>query len=256
MDKATELIEIDSTNDRKITMSNALVRAGHGLTLAEKRIVMIAISKLDSTKKPPSRSVLTTKITASEYAEECNVSMNTAYDQLKEASEVLHKRVIVFYTPSHKRKGSDLNVTISKMNWVGQVDYQHGEGWVRLHWWPPLIKHLMGLKRQFTSYYLQQGTALRSIYSWRLVELLLRFKKTGWAEYTIEDFAQSMEATAKQRNDFAAIRRKIIEPAINELQDKHGWKINWKPIKDGRRVRAIRFEFSRKGGFIEDAEEL
>lgn len=104
----------------------------------------------------------------------------------------------------------------------------------------------MGLKRQFTSYQLQQASAVRSVYSWRLIELLNRFKKNGWAEYTIEDFAQSMEATEKQRNDFAAIRRKIIEPAVKELQEKDGWTITWKPIKDGRKVKSIRFDFSKK----------
>ena len=42
----------------------------------------------------------------------------------------------------------------------------------------------------------------------------MRFKSSGHAEYTIEDFCKSMDATAKQSADFAAIRRKIIEPAV------------------------------------------
>lgn len=246
-EESIELIKaLSQNNERIITMSNALVRAGHGLSLAEKRIVMIAISKLDSTKPPPANVILTTKITAAEYAAEYKVSMDSAYEQLKDASEVLHKRKITLFKPSHKRQGVDIGTTITHMNWVGQVDYQKGDGWVRLHWWPPLIGHLMGLKRQFTSYQLQQASAVRSIYSWRLIELLNRFKKNGWAEYTIEDFAQSMEATEKQRNDFAAIRRKIIEPAVKELQEKDGWTITWKPIKVGRKVKSIRFDFSKK----------
>ena len=32
--------------ERWITMTNALIRSGHGLTLGEKRIVMLAASKL------------------------------------------------------------------------------------------------------------------------------------------------------------------------------------------------------------------
>ena len=36
--------------ERWVTMSNSLTRAGHGLTLAEKRVVMMAVSKLDSMK--------------------------------------------------------------------------------------------------------------------------------------------------------------------------------------------------------------
>ena len=131
------------------------------------------------------------------------------------------------------------------MRWIGSAKYQQGEGWVELAWWPDLMRHLVGLKAQFTSYQLQQASALRSTYSWKLLELLTRFEGTGWAEYTIEDFAAAMDASEKQRADFAAIRRKIIEPAVKELADKDGWLIHWRPIKAGRKVAAVRFEFRR-----------
>jgi plasmid replication initiation protein len=116
---------------------------------------------------------------------------------------------------------------------------------VELVWWPELLPALFGLKKNFTTYQLQQASALRSGYSWRLLELLTRFKATGWAEYDIEDFAAAMDATPKQREDFAAIRRKIIEPAVAELNEKDGWKIEWEPIKAGRKVKAVRFTFER-----------
>lgn len=131
------------------------------------------------------------------------------------------------------------------MRWVGQVHYQKGEGWVELYWWYKLIPHLMGIRQQFTSYQLQQASALRSIYSWRLLELLMRFKSTGVAEYTVEDFAVSMNATPKQRTNFAAIRRTIIEPAVKELIEKDGWLIQWVMLKAGRRVKAVRFTFMK-----------
>jgi len=231
--------------ERWVTMSNALTRAGHGLTLAEKRIVAAAVSKLDSTRRIRPGDVLRTKITATEYAEAFGVDLNTAYDQLKSASKQLYKRSITFFEPAHRRNGKPLPPTIVHMRWVGLVKYQDGEGWVELSWWPDLLPHLTGLKKHFTTYQLQQASALRSIYSWRLLELLMRFENTGWAEYTIEDFAASMDATAKQIADFAKIRTKIIEPAVKELTEKDGWIIQWQPIKAGRKVKALRFTFMR-----------
>ena len=73
----------------------------------------------------------------------------------------------------------------------------------------------------------------------------MQYENKGWAEYTVEDFAASMEATPKQRQNFASIRRKIIEPAVAELTQKDGWTINWQQIKAGRRVTKVRFDFSR-----------
>lgn len=231
--------------ERWVTMSNALTRAGHGLTLAEKRIVAAAVSKLDSRRMLPPGEVPRTRITAMEYAETFEVDLDTAYDQLQSAAKQLYNRSITFYEPAHKRNGKPLPPTKVQMRWVGSVKYQKGEGWVELAWWPDLMRHLVGLKRQFTSYQLQQASALRSMYSWRLLELLMRFESTGWAEYTIEDFCASMDATAKQAANFANIRRKIIEPAVKELTEKDGWLIQWRPIKAGRKVKAVRFDFMR-----------
>lgn len=54
--------------ERWVTMTNALTRSGHGLTLAEKRIVMMAVSKLNSREEAPANNALTTRITAMEFA--------------------------------------------------------------------------------------------------------------------------------------------------------------------------------------------
>jgi len=234
--------------ERWVTMSNALTRAGHGLTLAEKRVVMLAVSKLDSMKiMRPGEVLPSVKITAAEYAETYGLdpSSGIAYEALKDAAKALYNRSITFFEPAYKRNGKPLKPIRTDMRWVGRCQYHEGEGWVQLAWWPELLPCLIGLRKQFTTYQLQQASALRSAYSWRLLELLCRFKSSGTAEYTVEDFAASMDATEKQRENFAAIRRKIIEPAVKELTEKDSWLINWEPIKAGRKVKSVRFTFSR-----------
>ena len=230
--------------ERWVTMSNALTRAGHGLTLAEKRLIMIAVSKLDSMKTArPGEMLPTTRITAAEYMEHANCEASAAYEALQGAAKNLFERKLTFFEPAFKRNGRPLKPIRTDMRWVGRCRYNEGEGAIELAWWPELLPHLLGLKKQFTTYQLQQASALRSMYSWRLLELLMRFKSSGTAEYTIEDFAASMDATDKQRANFNNIKRRIIEPAIKELTDKDGWSIDWEPVKAGRKVKALRFTF-------------
>lgn len=228
--------------ERWISMSNALTRAGQGLTLAEKRIVASAVSKLDSRRVLKPGEVPVTKITAMEYAATFKVDANTAYEQLQSAAKALFNRKITFFEPAHKRGEKSLKRI--EMRWVGRATYHEGEGWIDLAWWPELLPHLTALKGQFTSYQLQQASALRSMYSWRLLELLMRFESTGWAEYTVEDFVVSMDVPAGL-SDFAQVRRRVIDPAVKELTEKDGWIIKWEPIKGGRKVKAVRFEFRR-----------
>lgn len=236
---------IDAKGKKWVTMSNALIRAAHGLTLSEKRIVCIALAKLDPRQALLPSEVPTTRITAEEYAELAGCDMSAAYEALQASAKVLYERSIKFYTAAHRRRGKPLPPTEVHMRWVGQVHYQKGEGWAELYWWPKLLPYLTGLRKQFTKYQLEQGAALRSEYSWRLLELLMRFQDTGWAEYTIEDFCASLGATEKQASNFAWIRRRMIEPAVKELTEKDDWLIEWKPLKKGRKVAAVRFEFKR-----------
>nr|WP_173057759.1 replication initiation protein [Halomonas sp. Ant2]AJY53638.1 RepA [Halomonas sp. Ant2] len=234
--------------ERWVTQHNALIRAGNGLTLSEKRLIAIAASKLNSYKPQKVGDVPSTRISAAEYAEQFNVDHRTAYEALKAASQHLYSRSITFYEMASRRRGKPLEPTVVTMRWVGRVHYQRGEGWVELYWWPQLLPYLTGLRNKFTSYQLEQASALRSIYSWRLLELLKRFADDdgkGWAEYTIEDFATSMDATENQRANFNNIRRRIIEPAVKELTEKDDWKIEWEPIKSGRRVSRVRFKFQK-----------
>ena len=156
----------------------------------------------------------------------------------------LYRRSIQFFEPDYKRKGEPLKVTV-QMRWVGEVKYYEKEGWVELNFWPKIVPLLTNLRKQFTSYKLQQASSLRSIYSWRLLELLTRFEANGWAEYSVEDFGKSMDASEKQMADFAKLRTKIIEPAVAELIEKDNWLIQWRTIKAGRKVVRLRFDFQR-----------
>lgn len=54
-----------------------------------------------------------------------------------------------------------------------------------------------------------------------------------------------MKIPEKVGENFAHVRRKIIEPAIAELKAKDSWLIQWMPTKQGRRVKKIRFQFTR-----------
>jgi plasmid replication initiation protein len=239
--------EDDEVNTQKetqwISMSNALTRAGHGLTLGEKRIMSAALAQLDSKRKPLRDERRTFRLNALDYAAAFGVSTDTAYTQLKEASKKLRGRYISFHDPAFIRKGKPLKTT--QMNWIGSITYHDGQGWVELTFNPDLLPHVMGLTKNFSSYQLEQASALRSVYSWKLLELLTRFQSTGWAHYSIEDFCASMEATEKQQSDFNNIKRRIIEPAIKELTEKDNWIIKWQPIKSGRKVTALRFDFER-----------
>ena len=159
--------------------------------------------------------------------------------QLREAGKGIFNRYIRFFEEG--RKGPEEVM----LRWVSSARYSPGTGTVTLRFTQEVAPHLLQLKAQFTTYKLAQASALRSIYSWRLLELLSQSASTGWRQMSIDEFHHAMETPETARANFKDCRKRVIEPAVKELIEKDGWLIEWQPIKEGRKVAAIRFEFRR-----------
>jgi plasmid replication initiation protein len=131
----------------------------------------------------------------------------------------------------------------TKFRWVGRVDYHHGEGWISLSWWPDVVPHLFGLRKEFVTYKLKQAATLRSIYSWRLFECLKSWSGTGSYAPSIEEFGQAMDVPESYTKNFKLMRVRVIEPAVLELATKNNLAIEWEARKAGRKVIGLSFKF-------------
>lgn len=230
--------------DLQVNMSNALTRAAHGLSLAEKRIIASCIAKTDQVPNMAAvrqRGAWLVRLSAADYAETFGLDLTTAYEQLHAAAENLFKRYI--RTTRKTGKGKGKGIEEYKFVWVGGVRYHHGEGWVELDWFHEVVPHLFGLRTEFTSYKLKQASALRSSYSWRLFELLQSWIGTGRYQPTIDEFCLAMDVPDSYKKDFKSIRVRVIEPAVAELIQKNNLLIRWETQRAGRKVIGLDFKF-------------
>jgi len=221
----------------RVSMSNALARSAQGLSLHEKRLLALCISKLDSGRHwTPEK--LTVRISIKEYQEVFEIPHDKhVYSDLSGACRELEERKIVFFDERDK----DVE---HHVRWVGRASYARQKGWVEVAFFHELAPHLFKLRKQFTTYHLKQATALRTIYSWRLLELLMQFASTGRLHIGLESFWHAMEAPESCRKSFKDLRRRIIEPAIKELKARESLIISWRPKKTGRKVTNLDFSFS------------
>ena len=226
-----------SLQQKNVTLSNTVVRSAQGLTLVEKRILMAALAKMNGIFKP-------VKILALEYAEAFDVKPKQAYEQLKESVHNFRKRYITF-----TEKDKNNHILFWEINWLSAVAYPENEGYIMIEFNPRLMPYLCELEKQFTTYQLKQAGALRSIYSWRMLELLEQMKnrkdEDGWLNIPITDFWHAMEASETYRANFSLLRKRIIDPACKELIEKDGWLINWEALKTGKKVTSLKFNFKR-----------
>lgn len=215
-----------------VVIGNELVRAAHGLSLMEKRVLMLAITKLDSTA-PALPANLVSRITVKELITQYDIDEKIAYSQAKAAIESLMSRYIRV-----KNNGIE-----SRMQWAGQSNYKSNEGWLEIEFWHRLAPMLFELKNHFTAYKLSRVSGMKSVYSWRLFELLMQFKRTGLLNIPIDDFYHAMDAPESLRANFSNLRNRVIEPAVKEIREKDGLLVEWEAIKAGRKVKALKFTF-------------
>ncbi len=220
-------------------MSNAISRAAQSLSLAEKRIIFAAIAQMGGKYAP-------VRITAQEYANTFGMPLKQAYSQLKEASENFFNRYIRFKL----NEVSEIDVDVWKIRWLGAYKYNDGEANVLLHFTPQVMPYLCELEDNFTKYQLSQACALRSVHSWRLLELFEQMntnkENNGWLSISLEDFHHAMESPDSYKTTFGLLRKYMIEPAVKELTEKDHWMIDWKPIKKGRKVVRLEFWFRKE----------
>ena len=241
--KENELTEL------QISISHAVTRAAHGLTLVEKRIVALFIAKFDNSKyrKTLGRVIpvqdATIKITAKEYSDTFDVPMNIAYRDLLKGTDKFFERYwrVIQETPKGKKE--------FKYNWLEGVVYHHGEGWVEATFGQKTIPHLVfNLKDQYTKYKLKSTIALTSGYAWRLWELMAQFANTRkpaneerFVRISLEDFRHAMDAPKSYK--YKDIRVRVIEPSIEQIYNQNQIDVAWRAIKLGRSVASLEFKF-------------
>lgn len=220
---------------RNVVLHNYLVRSAQGLSLAEKRILMYGIAKIGGINQD-------IKISAMDYAEAYGIEPNTAYEQLKGAANKLKGRFLSWQIKDGKKIG------VRNTMWLQGYDYFDKEGYVKFRFSSYIHEYLFDLYQEFTKYQLKQALALRSIHSWRLMELFEMMKgdrKDGWLRMDIDEFHHAMEVKDSYKTNFSKLKARIIDPAVKELMTKDNWVIEWRTIKRGRKVAMIEFKFDR-----------
>jgi len=213
-----------------ITKSNHLIQASYRLTLNEQRLVLTCIGQLDGRKPLPRDNMFT--ITAADFSESFDVSIDKAYEYLKEAAENLYERTIT------KIEGK----VRDNQRWVYRAKYYEGEAKVELGFSPSVAPYLTMLHKKFTSYQLKRVAALRSVHSIRIFEMLSQRKDTGKLIIRLDDFKDRLELGDKYTR-FYDIKRRVIDPAIKELAAKSNLEIKLETKKEGRGVSTLIFDF-------------
>jgi plasmid replication initiation protein len=228
--------KLPSTKASEIRISNALNRASQRLNLSEKRLISLVLKAIDRPLKDD--EVFSTSVKASDLMQLSGITKAAAYTELKNAEKSLWLKSIVW---NWQDLEDSSQVNKSKRAWIIGVDYLSGALVTYLN--PLLNKHVSHLKERFTVYDLEQVGHFKSISTWRLYELLRQERTRGMLLIKVDDFRLAMDIEPDKYKQFYDLEKRVIKPALAEIEEKNGLKVAFEKLKDGKAIKALKFSF-------------
>lgn len=217
-----------------VVKHNDLIKSAYKLSLIESRIILACIAQVDSKKTLSHLDKFS--ISVSDIADLIDADEDAdMYANLKSALIRLSDRWVTFLEPS-SRSGE------RNTRWVHSVDYVPQSGSIDLFFAPFIIPFLSELKDNFTQYKLEHVLNFKSSYSTRLYEIL-KSSMNGEIMLTVEWLKEALELPPSYHR-MDNLKKRVLKPALNEINKHTDMTASYEQIKDGRYVTAFKFVFT------------
>ncbi|AIE61783.1 replication initiation protein [Bacillus methanolicus] len=221
---ATELIETKTSNF--VTKSNKLIEANYKLGVVEQKIILCLASNI----RPTDSDFKTYTLPVKEFNKLLGLKGSPKYTELRKITKELMQKVFEVR----------INKKVIQVAWLSYVAYNESEGTIDIRFDPFLRPYLLELKKEFTSYKLENVVKLKSSYAIRIYELLKQYEKLQERTFLLDDLRKMLGAEDIYPA-YGNFKQRVLMPAQKELKKKTDISFEIEEIKVGRRVNKIKF---------------
>ncbi|MCM3358677.1 replication initiation protein [Psychrobacillus sp. MER TA 171] len=214
----------------QVNQNNFLIEAKHNtpLTLIETRI----IKSLVSTIQPSMEDISCIRLNLKDFMELIGMK-NTNQTHIKRiCANLSEKRIDV-----QRMDSEDWIVT----RWVAEVRYLSREKILEFDIPRSTQGYFKDFSKGYVHYELKYALMAKSVYTVRIYELSKKWFKLKSFEYELDELRKKIGAIGKSYDIYGNFKAKALKPAIDEINEITDIKIDYKEIKDGKKVVAIKF---------------
>lgn len=221
--------------DLRVYKANSVIEASYDLSVAEHRLLLACFTQIG--KGATDQRLY--RVYARDIAALADIPTPVAYRDAAAATERLYERSVEVYegpngaTPPKKRK----------FRWIQEAVYAEGEGYVDVRLSTSILPYVNNLLEQYTVYHMQDVARMTSRYAIRVYELLVQWRRRGNRTVDIQWLRRALGIGEKYSN-FKDFRRRVVEPAVEQINDRSPLHVEWSTRKTGRSVTHIEFTFS------------
>lgn len=226
---------------QQVVKSNHIISASYELSVLEQRLILSCIGQIRRDNAAISDETLYS-VSVESLLDLCPTKSNSIYEKLAEAARRLYERSI---SVQYKPDGSKSVGRKSRFRWVQRVDYIEKEGRIELRFSKDILPYLTSLSERFTRYSLADVANMSSSYAIRLYELLVQYNDIGKREIELVQLRQWFVLENKYPS-IKDLKKWVIEPAINQINEHSPLQVSWTQRKTGRTVTHLLFEWEPK----------
>lgn len=227
-------------NKLTIVQHNDLVESNYYLNINEIRLIFLALTKINSCRP----DVGTIEIYPNEFAEMYSLPQKNIHRNMKSSLNIIERKSALIKCTNESKENKLLP-------WLADSKYytnQNSESKIELRFSNEIIPYLFELTGNFTIINAHYVKELKSPFSFRLYQWLIReqiHKNRVYQEVTLtlqtikERFSFSNSSYPKWR-DF---KSRIIQPAVNEINYKTNLSVTYEVITQGKKIYALTFTY-------------
>jgi plasmid replication initiation protein len=217
---------IDSRDQNLVTKSNVLIEANYKLGVVEQKIIICLASNI----QPTDSDFKTYTLPIKEFNKLLGLKGTPKYSELRQITKDLMQKVFEVR----------INKKVIQVAWLSYVAYNESDGTIDIRFDPFLRPYLLELKKNFTSYKLENIVKLKSTYAIRIYELLKQYEKIQERTFQLEDLRKMLGAEDIYPA-YGNFKQRVLAPAQKELKKKTDISFEIEEVKIGRRVNKVRF---------------
>lgn len=207
-----------------IVKANSLIEARYELNLMEQKIILYAVSKIDTSSDNFNKVEIEVK-----KVTELIDSTIKRYTEFREiANKLMDRQVYLADKPN-------LDV-----RWLASSEYI-GNGIIELEFSEKLVPYLLQLKARFTRYQLKNILYMEYKYSIRMYELLKQYEKLGKRRFDLIKLKSMLSLEEDQYSRIFDFERFVLKPSMDEINKLTDINISYTRIKKGRKIIGIEY---------------
>lgn len=224
--------------DKSVIKANQLIQKSRfSLSLLQQKVVLYLIAQIN----PFDKDFIQCEFDIKEFCRVCGIDdlSGKNYADLKQAIKDIADKSLWITLPDGRE---------TLIRWIEKPYIDKNRGVIRVKLDEDMKPYLLQLKDNFTRYELIYTLHFRSKYTIRMYELV---KSIHY--HDLEDYTRTFELDelrtlldAEKYNTYQGFKVKVLERAINEINQYSDKELSYTPIKKGKSVVAIKLKISSK----------